>query len=151
MCAIKPVKWEGGEQGRNGLLAVSLIGPLDWLISGPEAWIIHSTAHLEEYFNLSMCKRDLCVSVCVLMSDSFLFIFVRMPIFFSCFLPFTPLHLCYSIQLSVCFCLIWMKIAGVKDHWWKKVIFARLEMNLSWNCFKVEKGFYFWGGLFRVS
>lgn len=41
------------ERRRDGLLAVSLIGVLDCLISGLEAWILHSTAHLMEGFNLS--------------------------------------------------------------------------------------------------
>lgn len=58
VCVISEVK-----RGRDGLLAVSPIGALDWLISGPEAWILHSTAHLEEDFNLSMRKRPPCVSV----------------------------------------------------------------------------------------
>lgn len=61
MCAIKPVKWSK----RDGLQAVSLIGLLDWLISGPEAWILHSTAHLEEGFNLSMWEEDHSVCFCV--------------------------------------------------------------------------------------
>lgn len=42
------------KRGRDGLLAVSLIGARDWLISGPEAWILHSTAHLEEGFDLGV-------------------------------------------------------------------------------------------------
>lgn len=42
-----------------------LFRALDWVISGPEAWILHSTAHLQQDFNLSMCKRPLSVSECV--------------------------------------------------------------------------------------
>lgn len=42
-------------RGRDGLLAVSVIGLLDLLISGPEAWILHSTAHLGEDFNPGKC------------------------------------------------------------------------------------------------
>lgn len=53
------------KRGRDGLLAVSVIGLLDLLISGPEAWILHSTAHLGEDFNPGKCW-SVCVCVCYL-------------------------------------------------------------------------------------
>lgn len=46
---VKPVE--------DGLLAVSLIGRVGWLISGPEAWISHGAAHPEEDFNVSLGSR----------------------------------------------------------------------------------------------
>lgn len=56
MCYSQEVK-----RGRDGLLAVNLIGRLVWLISVLEIWILHSTAPLQEDINLRVC-----VCVCVL-------------------------------------------------------------------------------------
>ena len=67
------------KRGGDGLPAVSVIGALDRLISGPEAWVLHSTAHLEEDFNLSMRKRPGSVFMTVSSPLSSLFIFILTP------------------------------------------------------------------------